>query len=117
VPGRALDARLPARLLPSGDALFLGSDRHLLVPDTDRRRELWPSRLWPGALLLDGDVAGTWRRAAAAMTILPWRALSPAERHAAEAEAHALPLPGLETTVSVRWDTSSPAWASHPVAW
>jgi hypothetical protein len=95
----------PARLLPSGDAFFLGNDRHLLVPDADRRRELWPSRVWPGALLLDGDVAGTWRRAGATMTIHPWRPLSPAERHAAEAEAHTLPLPGLETPVSVRWDT------------
>jgi hypothetical protein len=95
----------PARLLPSGDTFFLGADRALLVPDADRRQELWPSRVWPGALLLDGDVAGTWRRAEATMTIRPWRCLSPAERHAVEAEAHALPLPGLTAPVSVQWNT------------
>ena len=33
----------PARLLPSGDTYFLlqGTDRELLVPDPDRRRQLW----------------------------------------------------------------------------
>ena len=35
----------PARLLPSGDAYYLlqGADRELLVPDPDRRDELWTS--------------------------------------------------------------------------
>jgi hypothetical protein len=93
----------PARLLPSGDTFFLGADRALLVPDADRRQELWPSRVWPGALLLDGDVAGTWRRAEATVTVRPWRRLSPAERHAVEAEAHALPLPGLTAPIRVQW--------------
>jgi len=94
-----------ARLLPSGDTFFLGADRALLVPDADRRRELWPARVWPGALLLDGDVAGTWRRAGAAVTVHPWRRLAPAERHAVEAEAQALPLPGLTAPITVQWDT------------
>jgi hypothetical protein len=94
-----------ARLLPSGDTFFLGADRALLVPDADRRRELWPSRVWPGALLLDGDVAGTWRRAGATLTVHPWRRLAPAERHAVEAEAQALPLPGLTAPITVQWTT------------
>ncbi len=100
-------ARAQARLLPSGDTFFLlqGADRALLVPDADRRQELWPSRVWPGALLLDGDLAGTWRRAEATMTIHPWRRLSPAERHAVEAEAQSLPLPGLIAPISVQWST------------
>ncbi|MHB1433413.1 MAG: DNA glycosylase AlkZ-like family protein, partial [Streptosporangiaceae bacterium] len=53
------------RLLPSGDAYFLlqGADRDLLVPAEDRRRELWTPRVWPGALLVGGEIAGTWRRA------------------------------------------------------
>jgi hypothetical protein len=54
---RAPGGRTPsARLLPSGDAYFLlqGADRELLVPDADRRRELWTSRVWPGAVLVDG---------------------------------------------------------------
>ena len=39
------------------------ADRELLVPDADRRRELWTSRVWPGAVLVEGEVVGTWRRA------------------------------------------------------
>ena len=55
----------PARLLPSGDAYFLlwGEERELLVPQEDRRLRLWTSRVWPGALLVDGEIRGTWRRA------------------------------------------------------
>jgi hypothetical protein len=100
-------APAPARLLPSGDSFFLlqGADRALLVPDAERRQELWPSRVWPGALLLDGDIAGTWRRAEAIVTIHPWRRLSPGERQAVEAEVHALPLPGLTTPIGVLWTT------------
>ena len=68
----------PARLLPSGDAYLLlqGADRELLVPDADRRGALWTPRVWPGGLLVDGEIVGTWRRADAAMTIQPWRPLS-----------------------------------------
>jgi len=53
----------PARLLPSGDAYYLlhGVDRELLVPDESQRRELWTSRVWPGAVLVRGEVVGTWR--------------------------------------------------------
>ena len=55
----------PARLLPSGDAFCLlhGEDRTLLVPDARRQSALWTSRVWPGALLVEGEVVGTWRRA------------------------------------------------------
>jgi hypothetical protein len=95
-----------ARLLPSGDAWFLlqGLDRELLVPDADRRGELWTPRVWPGAVLVAGEVVGTWRRAQAKLSISPWRALSPRERAAVEAEAAALPLPGIEGEIVVRWD-------------
>ncbi len=97
----------PARLLPSGDAYFLlwGSDRELLVTQADRRRELWTSRVWPGAVLVDGEVLGTWRRANEAMTIQPWGRLSRAARQAVEAEAAALPLPGLAGPIVVRWSS------------
>jgi hypothetical protein len=96
----------PARLLPSGDAYFLlqGTDRDLLVPDADRRRALWTPRVWPGGLLIDGEIAGTWRRADAVMTVQTWRRLSPAERDAVVAEAESLPLPGLGRRIAVRWD-------------
>jgi hypothetical protein len=95
-----------ARLLPSGDVFYLlqGVDRELLVRDPARRADLWTSRVWPGALLVGGDVAGTWRRAGAAVTVAPWRRLSRAERDAVEAEAATLPLPEVHGAVSVRWD-------------
>jgi hypothetical protein len=94
----------PARLLPSGDAYLLGEDRELLVADADHRRELWPSRVWPGGVLVEGEVVGTWRRAEAMMTVRPWRRLSRAARAAVEAEAESLPLPGTKGRMVIRWD-------------
>jgi hypothetical protein len=95
----------PARLLPSGDAYYLlqGDDRGLLVPDADHRGALWTSRVWPGAVLLDGEVRGTWRRANETVTIQTWGRPSRAARHAVEEEAAALPLPGLPRQIVVRW--------------
>jgi hypothetical protein len=95
----------PARLLPSGDTFFLGADRAILVPDEARRAELWTPRVWPGALLVDGDVAGTWRRAGETVTVQTWRRLSRAQRDAVEAEAASLPLPGVAGEIVVRWDS------------
>jgi winged helix DNA-binding protein len=95
----------PARLLPSGDAYYLlwGTDRELLVPDASNRAALWTSRVWPGALLVGGEIAGTWRRALGEVSVEPWRRLTRAEREAVEAEAASLPLPGVERIV-VRWN-------------
>ena len=95
-----------ARLLPSGDAYFLqwGVGRELLVPDAARRAELWTSRVWPGAVLVAGEIAGTWRRAQADLSIRSWRRLTRSERDAVEAEAHALPLPVIDGRIAVRWD-------------
>jgi hypothetical protein len=94
----------PARLLPSGDSFFLlhGADRDLLVPDAGHRGALWTSRVWPGALLVGGQIAGTWRRADAMLTVAPWRQLSAAERDAVTAEAESLPL---GRQIVVRWQT------------
>ncbi len=95
-----------ARLLPSGDAYYLlqGADRELLVPDEERRGALWTSRVWPGAVLVAGELVGTWRRSQADLTIQPWRRLSRAERDAVDAEAEGLPLPGVEGRIVVHWD-------------
>lgn len=102
-----LHARPPhtVRLLPSGDPYYLlqGEDRDLLVPDRARRDELWTSRVWPGALLVDGEIAGTWRRTKAVVTADPWRSLSRAERDALDAEAAALPIPDSATPAVIRW--------------
>jgi DNA glycosylase AlkZ-like len=95
-----------ARLLPSGDAYFLlqGRDRELLVTDAGHRRALWTPRVWPGGLLVDGELVGTWRRAQGTVTIQAWRRLSRAARDAVEAEAESLPLPDLRGPIVVRWD-------------
>ena len=94
-----------ARLLPSGDAYFLlqGADRELLVPESDRRAALWTPRVWPGAVLADGELVGTWRRADARITIQPWRPLSGRERDAVQAEAESLPLPAVRERLEVHW--------------
>jgi hypothetical protein len=98
-------ATAPARLLPSGDTYFLlqGADRELLVPEDDCRRLLWTPRVWPGAVLVAGEIVGTWRRANAVVTVGPWRRLSPIQRASIEAEAASLPLPGLKGAIQVRW--------------
>ena len=97
----------PARLLPSGDAYFLldGAERELLVPRADQRQLLWTSRVWPGALLVEGEIRGTWRRAQHTVRIEGWTRLSRAAREAVEAEAGALPLPGLDRAIDVVWNT------------
>jgi hypothetical protein len=93
----------PARLLPSGDAYYLlwDADRELLVPEAKRRAELWTTRVWPGALLVNGDIVGVWRRSAEEISIDTWRRLSPAEWEAVEAEAIALSLPGLNGRITI----------------
>lgn len=96
-----------ARLLPSGDAYYLlqGADRKLLVPETRRRAALWTSRVWPGALLVSGEIVGVWRRVSSEVTIEIWRRLSSSEREAVEVEALSLPLPGLDGPIVIRWLT------------
>ncbi len=100
-------ASAPARLLPSGDAYFLldGAERELLVPRADQRERLWTSRVWPGALVVEGEVRGTWRRAQHIVRVDAWARLSRARREAIEAEARALPLPGLEREIRVDWES------------
>jgi hypothetical protein len=92
------------RLLPSGDAYFLlaGKERELLIPRADQRARLWTPRVWPGAVLVDGEIRGTWRRAAHTVTIDLWSRLSRATRDAVEAEARSLPLPE-ERDIAVVW--------------
>src|SRR5688572_12159114 len=77
----------PTRLLPSGDAYYLlqGAERELLVPRADQRLRLWTSRVWPGALLVEGEIRGTWRRAQHIVRIDAWGSLSRPQRDAIEA--------------------------------
>jgi hypothetical protein len=101
------NADAPARLLPSGDTYFLldGAERALLVPRADRREQLWTSRVWPGALLVDGEIRGTWRRAQHTVRVDAWERLQRRAREAVEAEAAALPLP-VDREIAVVWATA-----------
>jgi hypothetical protein len=105
-----------ARLLPSGDAYYLlwGADRELLVPSAECRRELWTTRVWPGAVLVEGEIVGTWRRAQGDVAISSWRGLSPAERKAVEAEAASMPLADVPR-IQVRWDVGETRANGEPL--
>jgi len=95
-----------ARLLPSGDAYTLHStaaQRALLVPDEAQQGQLWTPRVWPGAVLVAGEIVGTWRRAQRALTIETWTKLSHAARDAVVAEAESLPLPDPGDGMTVHW--------------
>ena len=94
-----------ARLLPSGDSFWMrwGAERELIVPDTRTRALLWTPRVWPGAVLVEGEIVGTWRRTNAVVEISPWQKLAPAQKQAVEAEALSFPLPGLIGRMVVKW--------------
>ncbi|GIM95545.1 DNA glycosylase AlkZ-like family protein [Paractinoplanes toevensis] len=49
------------RLIPGMDPLLQARDRDLLVPDRDQQKEVWRTLGNPGALLVDGEIAGVWR--------------------------------------------------------
>ncbi len=49
------------RLLGPFDLFLQGRDRQLLVEDPARSKALWPVLGRPGAVLVDGEIAGTWR--------------------------------------------------------
>ena len=95
-----------ARLLPSGDTytLLKGADRDLLVPDAAHRQSLWTPRVWPGALLVSGEIVGTWRRDQHNVSARAWRALTRAEISAVEREAVSLPLPGPVKQIALTWE-------------
>ena len=100
-------ASTSVRLLPSGDAYFLldRSEREILLPVAEQRAQLWTPRVWPGALLVEGEIRGTWRRANHLVRAVAWTKLSRGARDAVEAEARTLPLPGLEREIDVVWET------------
>jgi hypothetical protein len=79
------------RLLPPSDPFLQARDRTVLVPDKAQAKEVWRILGNPGVLLLDGDLAGTWRartvRKRLELTLTPWVPLPAAARRAVEDEA------------------------------
>jgi hypothetical protein len=77
-------------LVPPHDPYLRQVDRTLLVPDSARRREVWRALSPPGALLVDGEVAGTWRyrRSAGELAVTAFEPLAASRRATAEQSAH-----------------------------
>ena len=97
LPGEDFDALLSApsprgvvRLLPPGDPWLQARDRELVLPDAAARKEVWRVIGNPGVLLVDGEVAGTWRPKASGrrvdVTLIPMAPLPRWVREAVEAE-------------------------------
>jgi hypothetical protein len=59
--------------------------------------------VWPGAVLVEGAIVGTWRRAGTEVVVELWRDISPAAREAVEAEAESFPLPDVTGGIRLRW--------------
>ncbi|MBM0274875.1 winged helix DNA-binding domain-containing protein [Micromonospora tarensis] len=82
------------RLLGPYDLFLQAKDRATLAPDAARAKELWPVLGRPGAVLVDGDVVGSWRprKAGRRLTVAvqPWQSLSVATRKAITAQAELL---------------------------
>lgn len=49
------------RFLPPYDAYLLASDRATLIPDKTLHPQFWKALGNPGAVLVDGEIAGSWR--------------------------------------------------------
>ncbi len=93
------------RLLPPSDP-FLRLDRELLVVDPERRRRVLPEigqspGFAPGAILVDGVVAGVWQRQGGRVGLELFEPLSDVVAGAVEDEARSMPIRGGIT--QVRW--------------
>lgn len=77
------------RLLGPYDPYLQLRDRELLVPDEAHRKDLWRVIGRPGAVVVDGDVVGTWRPKSSAtsltITVDAWSSID-ADTAAATAE-------------------------------
>jgi hypothetical protein len=93
-PLRGADEASGTRLLGPYDLFLQARDRSTLVTDPVRTKALWPVLGRPGAILVNGEVAGLWRPRTSgkrfAVTVEPWRDFADAERKAVIAEAERL---------------------------
>jgi hypothetical protein len=78
------------RLLSHSDPYLQMRDRDVLVPDRAKAKTLWTVLSGPGALVVDGDVVGTWRAAKKKrldVVVTPWSRLSRDVKAAVEEDA------------------------------
>ena len=95
----------PVRLLPDFDNVLLShADRTRVISEEHRRRMVTPNGAGPGALLVDGEVAGVWRlrrdranvgspsgrRAPPTLAVEPFRTLTATEGQEVRVEAEQL---------------------------
>lgn len=82
------------RLLGPYDLFVQGRDRATILPDPSRHKALWPVLGRPGAVAVDGEIAGVWRPRKSGKrfkaAVEPWRKLSAPERRAVEEQAERL---------------------------
>ena len=75
---------ITTRLLGPFDLFLQARDRATLVPGTAHAKELWPVLGRPGAVLVDGELVGTWRPRKSGNTlrvaIQPWQKLTATTR-------------------------------------
>lgn len=91
------------RLLPPGDPYLLARDREAVVADSWNRSQLWPhGNVPPGGLLVEGELAGTWRRQLHSFTITPWKMICAEVKDVVQAEVEAMPPLGAGEP-AVRW--------------
>ena len=72
------------RLLPPSYPWLQARDRTLVVPDAAQRKALWPTLGRPGALVIDGEAAGSWsarkRGRRLELTVRPFQRLAAGAR-------------------------------------
>ena len=59
--------------------------------------------VWPGALLVNGELVGTWRRQLGRVTVRAWVRLEPEVKGAVEEEISGMPIESARK--EVRWST------------
>lgn len=79
-------------LVPPGDPYLRQVERTLLVPDPSRRSKVYRALSAPGALLVNGEVAGTWRyrHSDRELTVDPFERLTKSQISAVKDRAQAL---------------------------
>ena len=97
----------PLRLLPPSDPYLQARDRTLIVPERSRHKVLWAVLGSPGAVLVNGEVAGVWRakqagRGRLELTVRPFGPFTAAERAELDDEAERVGGVRGATTVTVR---------------